>query len=94
MLSLYRRLLALRREHPALVRGTIENVAAQGDVLTYERRDGDRQLLIALNMGGEEATVRTRAGVVLLSTLAGGDGRVLDDGDHRLAAGEGIVVEI
>ncbi|MGN6083180.1 alpha-amylase family glycosyl hydrolase [Trinickia sp.] len=94
MLSLYRRLLALRREHPALVRGTIENVTAQGDVLTYERRDGDRQLLIALNMGGEEATVRTRAGVVLLSTLAGGDGRVLDNGDNRLAAGEGIVVEI
>lgn len=94
MLSLYRRLLALRREHAALVRGTIENVAAQGDVLPYERRDGDPRLLIALNMGCEEAMVHTRAGVVLLSTLAGSDGRVLDDGDNRLAAGEGIVAEI
>ena len=38
MLSLYRRLQVLRRSHAAPVQGTIENIAAHGDVLTYERR--------------------------------------------------------
>ena len=91
MLSLCRRLLGLRRGHAALVQGSIENVAAHGNVLTYERRFGDRRLLIALNMGREDATVQTREGVVLLSTLAGRDGRALDEGGNCLAAGEAIV---
>ena len=34
MLSLYRRLQVLRRSHAAPVQGTIENIAAHGDVLT------------------------------------------------------------
>jgi alpha-glucosidase len=53
-LSLYRRLLALRRSNPALVEGTIENVVAHGDVLTYERRCRNQRLFMALNMGFEE----------------------------------------
>ena len=91
LLSLYRRLLELRRSHAALVRGTIANVAAQGDVLTYERCLGDERLLIALNMGREDATVSAHGGVVLLSTLAGRDGQPLQEGVNRLSAGEAFV---
>ena len=94
MLSLCRRLLALRRRHAALVEGTIEHVAAYGDVLTYERRYGDRRLLIALNMGGEDATVQADRGIVLLSTFAGRDGRALESGVDRLAAGEALVAAV
>jgi alpha-glucosidase len=38
MLNLYRRLIALRRQHPALVSGDIAAVAARDGVLTFERR--------------------------------------------------------
>ena len=92
LLSLYRRLLVLRRSHAALVRGTIENVVAHGDVLTYERRYGDQQLLIAINMGGEEAAFEAPAGVVALSTSAGGDGQAFEKGSRSLVAGEAVVV--
>jgi alpha-glucosidase len=54
MLALYRRLLALRRAHPALAIGdfTLEGgLDAAPDVLAYERRYGDERLLIALNLG-------------------------------------------
>jgi alpha-glucosidase len=91
MLSLYRRLLRLRRSHGALVRGTIENIAAHGDVLTYERCDNDQRLLIAINMGDIEAAIDAPAGVVLLSTLAGREGHALENGGNRLAAGEALV---
>ncbi len=94
MLSLYRRLLALRRENPALVQGAIENVAAYGDVLTYERRYLDQRLFIALNLSRVDATVPSHSGVVLLSTLAGRDGCPLEEGAHRLAAGEALVAAL
>jgi alpha-glucosidase len=94
MLSLYRRLLTLRRGNAALVAGTIENVAAHGDVLTYERRYDGQRLLIALNMGGENATVHSHAGVVLLSTLAERDGQALEEGVNRLSAGEAVVAAV
>lgn len=94
MLSLCRRLLALRRGYAALVQGAIENVVAHGDVLTYERCHGDQRLLIALNLGGADATVYAHGGVVLLSTFAGRDGRALEDGANRLGAGEAIVAAV
>lgn len=51
MLTLYRRLLALRRATPALTIGGWRAAAADEDVLAYERfLDGDR-LLVALNLG-------------------------------------------
>ena len=94
LLSLYRRLLALRRSHAALVRGAIENIVAHGDVLTYERRCDDERLLIAINMGGEEAAFEARGGVVMLSTSVGSDGRALENGRNSLAAGEALVVAL
>ncbi|AXF06101.1 alpha amylase (plasmid) [Paraburkholderia hospita] len=69
MLSLYRRLLVLRRSNAALVQGTIENVAAYGDVLTYERRYQNQRLFIGLNMGTEDATVHSYPGVVCYRPL-------------------------
>ncbi|MGF6936080.1 alpha-glucosidase [Paraburkholderia sp. UCT70] len=92
MLSLYRRLLSLRRNNAALVRGTIENVVADGDVLTYERRYGNQRLFIALNMGVEDATVQSRPGTVLLSTVSTRIGETFVQGANLLAASEAVIV--
>lgn len=52
ILALYRRLLALRRQRPALAVGRIallESLAP--DVLAYERSHGDERVLVVLNFG-------------------------------------------
>jgi alpha-glucosidase len=51
MLTLHRRLLALRRAHSALAIGAIAMLDAVDDVLAYERRWGDERMLVALNLG-------------------------------------------
>ncbi len=53
VLVLHRRLLSLRRAHPALAIGAFALLDAEGDVLAYERRSGDQRLVIALNLGDE-----------------------------------------
>jgi alpha-glucosidase len=53
ILTLYQRLLALRRAHPALAIGSYEPVAMTGDLLAYIRRTADEAFLIALNLGNE-----------------------------------------
>ena len=68
MLSLYRRLLALRRGSSALTAGSLTLVEADDDVLAYERRHGDERLLVALNLGKQARALPAR-GEVLLSTL-------------------------
>jgi alpha-glucosidase len=91
ILTLYRALLSLRRSHIALVQGTIEKVAAYGDVLTYERRYRNQRIFVALNMGVDDATVQSRAGVVLLSTVPSRNGQALAQGAVSLAAGEAVI---
>lgn len=51
MLSLYRDLLKLRRDHAALSVGDIALLDTDGDLLAYERVSGSKRLLIALNLG-------------------------------------------
>ncbi|MBV8184281.1 MAG: DUF3459 domain-containing protein [Hyphomicrobiales bacterium] len=51
MLSLYRALIALRREEEALAVGSYALVYASDTVLAYERRLGQRGLLVALSFG-------------------------------------------
>ena len=69
MLSLYRALLRLRRDEPALAVGRYEPVAATDRVLAYRRDHGGRRLLVALNLGGEAAELPgAPGGKLLLST--------------------------
>ena len=76
MLDLHRRLIALRRAHPALSVGAItilEDPAGADDVLVYERRDADARFLVVLNLGHETRELVTPAWAhgarPLLSTL-------------------------
>jgi alpha-glucosidase len=68
ILSLYRALIALRNREPALHDGRIETVAADNNVLRYERADGDRRLLIVLNFSGTAAETAMPSHPAVLST--------------------------
>lgn len=60
LLNLYRRLLRLRNDSPALNAGTLRlRPTGSGDVLAYDRRDGDERLVVVANLGhvGAEHTV-------------------------------------
>jgi alpha-glucosidase len=56
LLNLYRDLIALRRETPALIGGDFVPLATKGDVLAYERSKSGQRLRIALNIGAHKQT--------------------------------------
>jgi alpha-glucosidase len=72
ILSLYRRLIELRRRHRALNSGGFRLIAVESDVLLYERRAAGERILVALNLGHAEHAVRDASdlagAVVLVST--------------------------
>jgi alpha-glucosidase len=57
LLTLYRRLLSLRREIPTLVSGSFVLEAPRERVISYRREDDERRLLILLNLSSEPQTV-------------------------------------
>ena len=95
MMSLYRRLLALRRSEPALVAGDYVAVAATERVLAYERRLESRRLLVVLNMGHEGQRLAGIRGPkrLLLSTAVGRAGDEFG-GEISLGPDEGIVLDL
>jgi alpha-glucosidase len=71
MLTLYRKLIALRRASPALTHGTYRAVPVGDNILSYERCHGDQRLLVVLNFASAPSAARipTRGGEhILLST--------------------------
>ena len=97
MLTLHRRLLALRKRAPALVTDAYEPVQADGDVLAYVRSDGDERWLVALNLGGRPGRLAPPgvrlAGRVELSTHPDRDGDEVA-GELTLRGDEGLVVRL
>ena len=86
MLSLHRALLHLRRSSAALTEGSLTLVAAEDDVLAFERRHGDERVLVALNLGQHERAIPGQ-GRVLLSTLGDSDGT-------KLRPDEGVIARL
>jgi alpha-glucosidase len=97
MLSLYRRLLALRRQHDTLHAGAIVDVAAEGGVLRYRRAglaDGEStNFQVLLNLGAEVATAKCAAGTVVLTTLLDGEGSRVE-GTVTIESGEGLLIAL
>ena len=58
----YRRVIALRHAHPALVRGDQTGMTCLGDVLSFQRSSGEETLFCAFNIGGDEAEVTLPSG--------------------------------
>ena len=85
MLALYRALLHLRRESPALRAGSLTLLDAPGDLIAYERRveeSGDA-VLVALNLGDAVAT---------FGTAPAGGREVLAGGELLLGTAPGVTL--
>ena len=97
MLTLYRKLLALRRQHDTLNAGAIADVTAEGDVLRYRRvalpQGESTDFQVLLNLGSEVATVRCAPGTVVLTTLLDGAGARVE-GEVTLESGEGLLIAL
>jgi len=94
MLNLHRELLALRRQETALSLGAISEIQAVGPCLCYRRSDGERRLLVALNLSSAEVAVPLGPGRgrMLLSTHLDREDAVA--GTLRLRGDEGVVVAL
>ncbi len=89
--SLYRRLIALRRAHPALSLGDISHVEANGAVLCYQRSHGDERFAVALNLSDAAAEACVPRGAIAGFTHRDRAGEAAGPG-AVLRPGEGIVI--
>ena len=94
ILTLYHRLLAVRRAHLALSIGDFMLLDVQGDVLAYERRHGAERLIVALNLGRRSHRLALPDWAndwrLLLSTVA--DAPRAGDGALLLREDEGVIL--
>ncbi|QDV39630.1 alpha-amylase family glycosyl hydrolase [Tautonia plasticadhaerens] len=95
MLGLYRRLIALRRDEPALRAGSYTPAGSGEGWLAYLRESGGRRLLVALNLGAAPLSVdvSVESSRVLLSTVPGRAGEAVG-GRVALRGDEGVVLEL
>jgi alpha-glucosidase len=95
ILSLYKALIALRRQLPQLVSGAYEPAAAQGDILLYRRRIDRDAVVIALNLGADPVAVTSSAigfgSEILLSTFLDRRGEKIE-GVLDLRGDEGVII--
>jgi alpha-glucosidase len=96
MLSLYYRLIALRRAEPAQETGAYHPQPATGDSLAYVRSAAERRFLMALNLGHQPAHLplpRGMSGRVVVATHIDREGAsVVDAIDLR--GDEAVVVRL
>ena len=92
LLQLYRQLLRLRREHPALAIGDFAMGDAEEDVLCFTRREGGATLLVVLNLGQQVRRFVVPGGYAATRTLAStSPGRVVDG---TVRGDEGLIVQL
>ncbi|SDM57610.1 alpha-glucosidase [Catalinimonas alkaloidigena] len=94
ILSLYHRLIQLRRRTSALHRGAYDWVKSQGHVLAYQRSAEDQAYLIVLNLGDQPAAWNVEGtGKVAVGTHRQREGEGFS-GTVTLAPNEGVVVRM
>ena len=97
ILSLYRRLIELRRSEPALSVGDYAALPSGEDLMAYMRKAGERRLLIVLNFGATGRRFNLselQAGAsLLLSTYLDRAQEKLDE-EFRLRGDEGVITEL
>jgi alpha-glucosidase len=97
ILTLHRRLLELRRAHPALAIGDYRSMVATGDLLLYQRLLDNERFLVALNLGARPVEADFAKGEVrgrlVLSTHGDRDGERVSD-ELALRDNEGVVVAL
>ena len=91
LLSLYHRLIELRRQHHALSVGAVRVLAIESDVLIFERSCEGERIIVALNFGDEGAPINVpevQGATALLSTFMDWTGKSTK---ARLRPSEGIM---
>jgi alpha-glucosidase len=80
VLDSYRAMLALRKQHTALVQGSIRFLDAEGDILAFIREDDGERMLCVFNFAVEPANWPLPPDVDVAETVDhGGTGAVLQD---------------
>ena len=90
VLAHYRRLLAFRRSHPALMRGNIELIDAPANVLAFIREGEGERLVVAFNLSATDASFALPAGRSATAISGHGFFGVLEGRTVRLAGGDGF----
>ncbi|MGH8140218.1 MAG: alpha-amylase family glycosyl hydrolase [Steroidobacteraceae bacterium] len=98
ILTLYRRLISLRRATPALVYGAYNPLAMTGDLLAFVREAAGVRLLVTLNLGAEPhavsfANVIGNRGRIVLSTHLDREDEA-SHGEVNLRANEGVIITL
>ena len=96
MLSLYRRLIALRRTEPALSVGTYTPAVADGDLLAYIREAQGKRFLIVLNLGhqpGQFSLQATGPGQIVVATETSREQHRVTD-RLLLTGDDGVVIDL
>jgi oligo-1,6-glucosidase/alpha-glucosidase len=92
LLHLYRRLLRLRREHPALAIGGFVLTDAEEDVLSFVRSEGEAKLLVVLNLGQQVRRFAAPGGYMASQTLASTS--PARDIDGTVRGDEGLILRL
>ncbi len=97
ILTLYHRLIELRRSEPALSVGEFAPLPADDDLIAYVRKAGERRLLIVLNLGSEARSfnlsdLEARASLLLSTHLDRNQEYSRDQ--LQLRADEEVIVEL
>lgn len=96
VLATYRKLIWLRRRHPALQVGSYRRLtSASRDVFAYERATGDETIIVAVNFGTAPTRFRVRTGrpwSVIFDTHQRASSDVSGDDQLTLAPRETIIL--
>ncbi|RWD48781.1 alpha-glucosidase family protein [Mesorhizobium sp.] len=79
VLASYRAMLALRKQHAALVQGSIRFLDAEGDVLAFIREGGGEKLLCVFNFAEEPASWPLPQDIDVAGTIDLGAGAALQE---------------
>ena len=96
LLSLYRRLITLRRSEPALMTGAYTPVPADRDLIAYLRSHEGRRFLVVLNLGAGDVSLAMPEGIsgrVVVCTAMEREGEEAS-GALEIGENEGLIVEL
>ena len=96
VLSTYRKLLWLRRRHPALQVGRYRRLRGTSrDLYAYERATADQSIIVAINLGPKATPLRVRTNrrwTVLFDTHQRTTTELLGDDQLTLAPREALIL--
>jgi alpha-glucosidase len=90
ILTLYSRLLALRKNYPTLISGKLLEIRVEDNVLRF-KRSGAQEIEVILNMSHEAIDVSTQRAMVLAGTHEDREGRRVE-GSSTLRPAEGLLL--